>query len=54
MIWVLKSVNNGNLAFAMLNFKHIFEIGRNSHEPLIFGPLTGGRRGTLGVGTANP
>lgn len=54
MIGVLLSVHNGILAFAMLNLKNIFEVGRRSPEPLIFGPLIGGRSGTLGVGTANP
>lgn len=54
MIWVLQSVNNGILVYEMLNLKYTFEVDRCSPEPLILGPLTGGRRGTLGVGTANP
>ena len=49
-----RSVNIRILTFAILNLKYIVEVGRYSPEPLIFGPLTGGRRGTLGVGTLNP
>lgn len=54
MIWVLQSVNNGILVYEMLNLKYIFEVDRCSPEPFTLGPLTGGRMGTLGVGTANP
>lgn len=50
----LQSVNNGILLFSTLKLKHILSIRRSSPEPLIFGPLTEGRRGILGVATANP